>query len=241
MSDSSNTVAIVAVAVTGAVSLVGTVGNWVYQARSERRRFERERVAADLDELRALLDEGARALTRYDETRAALLHAAWRRASVSPDEDPDGAEEARGQFWAAHEANRAAHRDGDDIELRLLIRLGRREVVAAFGTALVYIAADSAAVPVERVADTDDPVLTDDHFNRRYEARGRYLREATSLVGSPLGALTSGRWRRARSTARRLVRRLLRVVSVPGRLAARQARGLRITRRHGNHDDDAEA
>jgi hypothetical protein len=121
MSSNSRTVAIVAVAVTGAVSLVGTVGNWVYQARSEHRRFERERVAADLDELRALLDEGARALTRYDESRAAVLRAAWRRARVDPALQPADAAEARDQFWAAKEANSEAQSGADDLELRLLI------------------------------------------------------------------------------------------------------------------------
>jgi hypothetical protein len=96
-------------------------------------------------------------------------------------------------------------------------------------------------VPVERVADADDPRLSDQHFRRRRDARERYLREATALVGSPLGALTSSRWRRARSTALRLLRRLFRVVSAPARLAWCQARRLPIKARHGDDDDAAGA
>jgi hypothetical protein len=63
---SADTVALAAVMVTGSTAIVGTVGGWFVQARTERRRFERHRLAADLDEVRSLLDHAAEAMARYE-------------------------------------------------------------------------------------------------------------------------------------------------------------------------------
>lgn len=163
VSVSTDTVALAAVVVTGATALVGTVGGWIVQARADGRRAARDRLAADLDELRALLDEGARAMARYELTTI-----------IDDIQEHFDAENAAEQHTT-----------------RLLIRLGRdHPIVAAYNNALVAIRIVANEF-TERQENPD--LAPTDSLETMRAAISAYQDKATDLVGSPLRIIRSGR------------------------------------------------
>jgi hypothetical protein len=173
----ASTVAIVSVAVTGATAVAAPLASGWLESRRESRRFERERITKDFDELRDLLDDiGVKLYTRTQEQTE------WERAMADPrDPAPEGAgaKAREGRIDLYH------------LNTRLVIRLGREHsATKAFGRSLRVI--DETLARMDAIYEGGEPWEQlaegqDQRWRSYWDAYERYTDAAQQLVGARLG------------------------------------------------------
>jgi prefoldin subunit 5 len=188
---SAETVAIVSVAVSGAVGIGTPLLASRRESQQEERRFRNERLTKDLDELREVLDNAAEGLSTYiDAARDLAARYAFDESNQLSDFMP--------YLTASVDAKKASY----VLNRRLVIRLGRGHyVVKAYGVGIRLL--DEAATDIATRITKRTSALTADTRDERlrfvagqeardhsfYEANDRYLDAATKLVGSPIDSL----------------------------------------------------
>jgi hypothetical protein len=161
--------------------------NAAFAPRGDQRRFNNERRQRDLDERRALLDDGAHALIDYIDATSSLVG----RFAFSP----SSGETRKMDFYMDKlDASIAAKALAYSLNRRLVIRLGRtNDVVVVYGHVLKML--DEATTDVgtritERTLNRPDGreelLVRQGALRRSWDAgHERFLDTATDLVGSP--------------------------------------------------------
>jgi hypothetical protein len=179
----ATTVALVSVVVTGATAITTPLVTGGLESRREQRRFERERITKDFDEIRDLLDKiGVKIYTHTLEQVA--LEDDHSDPSLSPSPGAVGEADARREELY-------------HLNTRLVIRLGREHpVTKAFGRCLRAIDDTLGRMKALAVAQEGFEVLADNQQQRwgsYWKAYEGYTDAAQQLVGARLGSVTSKR------------------------------------------------
>jgi hypothetical protein len=181
---------IVAVAAIGSTVIVAVCG-WVFQWKSEGRRFERERRAADVEDLRVVLDAGAMMLKKFDDSRQALEDFAFEietmragHKTVSP--------ALRKRYAVAEAHNEALEIEARALSTRLRLRLDNRRARVNYEIAVGRIAMDSGRVRTRQFMRYDEDVQTRFAMERN-GAISDYFKGAIAVIDSPLTKRTGHR------------------------------------------------
>lgn len=187
----STAIALAGLAVAGLSTIVTPWLTGRLEEKRESRRFLRERIVSDFDELRVLLDHAAEALNAYMFATRSLTG----RYTFLDAMDMDVYKPEMDANIDAREAIYALNR-------KLVIRLGREHpVVTKFGDALKLLdeASMGAARGISGRTHRGEPILPwhienyakreQEREERSAEAHERFLDAATALVGSPVEPL----------------------------------------------------